>query len=163
MTPVDRDRLARVLADEQRLYEQLHPRSHELFSRADHLFGRVPMTWMNKWSGGFPLYLDRAHGNRITDVDGRDYIDFALGDTGAMAGHSPSPVVEAVQQRIGTSGGITTMLPTEDAEWVGSRLVEILPIGLGDKQACLEMDDPLERLAVLSPLIRRAEDGVQDA
>lgn len=51
----------------------------------------------------------------------------------------------------------------EDADWVGSRLVEILPIGLADKQACLEMDDPLERLAVLSPLIRRAEDGAQDA
>lgn len=51
----------------------------------------------------------------------------------------------------------------EDADWVGARLVEILPIGLADKQACLEMDDPLERLAVLSPLIRRAEDGPQDA
>ena len=45
-----------------------------------------------------------------------------------------------------------------DAAWVGGRLVEILPIALGDKQACLEMDDPLERLAVVSPLIRRPED-----
>ena len=48
------------------------------------------MTWMNKWGGGFPLYLDQAHGNRISDVDGHEYVDFALGDTGAMAGHSPS-------------------------------------------------------------------------
>ena len=45
-----------------------------------------------------------------------------------------------------------------DAAWVGGRLVEILPIALGDKQACLEMDDPLERLAAVSPLIRRPED-----
>lgn len=51
----------------------------------------------------------------------------------------------------------------DDADWVGARLVEILPIGLGDKQSLLEMQDPLERLAVLSPLIRRAEDGPQDA
>ena len=51
----------------------------------------------------------------------------------------------------------------DDADWVGARLVEILPIGLGDKQALLGMEDPLERLAVLSPLIRRAEDGPQDA
>jgi Lon protease-like protein len=51
----------------------------------------------------------------------------------------------------------------EDADWVGARLVEILPIGLGDKQSFLEMEDPLERLALLSPLIRRAEDGPQDA
>ncbi|MCX6459087.1 MAG: transaminase [Actinobacteria bacterium] len=122
MTPVDRDRLAVVLADERILYTERHPRSQELFERADHLFGRVPMTWMNKWSGGFPIYLDHAHGNRITDVDGHTYIDFALGDTGAMAGHSPKPTIEAVQKRIGALGGITTMLPTEDAEWVGAEL-----------------------------------------
>ena len=122
MPVIDRDRLDTLLEAEQRLYEERHPRSAELFGRADHLFGRVPMTWMNKWSGGFPLYLDRAHGNRVTDVDGHTYIDFAMGDTGAMAGHSPVPVIEAVAQRIGDLGGITTMLPTEDAEWVGAEL-----------------------------------------
>jgi Lon protease-like protein len=47
----------------------------------------------------------------------------------------------------------------DDASWVGSRLVEILPISLGDKQVCLEMDDPLQRLARLSPLIRREQDS----
>ena len=46
------------------------------------------------WSGGFPLYLDRATGNRVIDVDGHEYVDFALGDTGAMAGHSPEPTVD---------------------------------------------------------------------
>lgn len=78
------------------------------------------MTWMNKWSGGYPLYLDRARGNRVTDVDGNEYVDFALGDTGAMAGHSPEPTVAAVTRRIGTEGGITTMMPTADAEWVAA-------------------------------------------
>jgi Lon protease-like protein len=43
----------------------------------------------------------------------------------------------------------------DDADWVGSRLVEILPISLADKQVCLELLDPLRRLALLSPLIRR--------
>ena len=43
----------------------------------------------------------------------------------------------------------------EDADWVGSRLVEILPISLADKQVCLELLDPLRRLSLLSPLIRR--------
>jgi glutamate-1-semialdehyde 2,1-aminomutase len=81
----------------------------------------VPMTWMNKKAGGFPLYFDHAHGNRLTDIDGHEYIDFALGDTGAMAGHSPAPVVEAIIERA-TAGGLTTMLPTEDAEWVGAEL-----------------------------------------
>ncbi|HEX7537769.1 MAG TPA: transaminase, partial [Dermatophilaceae bacterium] len=99
-----------------------HPRSAAAYNRSDHLFGRVPMTWMNKNAGGFPIYLDRALGNRVWDIDGFEYVDFALGDTGAMAGHSPEPTVAAIQHRIATQGGITTMLPTEDAEWVGAEL-----------------------------------------
>ncbi len=122
MTAIDRDRLAALLDDERKLHVQRSPRSRELYDEADHLFGRVPMTWMNKWSGGHPLYLATAHGNRITDVDGNEYIDFALGDTGAMAGHSPEATVAAVQERIGVEGGITTMLPSADAEWVAADL-----------------------------------------
>jgi len=80
------------------------------------------MTWMTQWSGGFPIALDSAKGIEITDVDGLKYIDFALGDTGAMAGHSPEPTVRAVTNRMTTLGGITTMLPTEDAQWVAQEL-----------------------------------------
>jgi glutamate-1-semialdehyde 2,1-aminomutase len=119
---IDRLYLATLLDRERARYAADHPASQALFRQADHLFGRVPMTWMGMWSGGFPLYLDSAHGNRITDVDGHTYIDFALGDTGAMAGHSPQPTVEAVTRRMGMLGGITTMLPTADAEWVGAEL-----------------------------------------
>jgi glutamate-1-semialdehyde 2,1-aminomutase len=120
--PVDRARLEALVARERSSYAVAHPGSCDLFGAADHLFGRVPMTWMAKWSGGFPLYLERAAGNRIFDVDGLDYVDFALGDTGGMAGHSPKPVVEAVARRLGHLGGATTMLPTADAEWVGAEL-----------------------------------------
>ena len=122
MANLDRSRLADLLAVEQATYTDRHPRSAELFASATNLFGRVPMTWMNMWSGGFPLYLDRAQGNRITDVDGHTYIDFALGDTGAMAGHSPAATVAAVTRRMSELGGITAMLPTEDAQWVGAEL-----------------------------------------
>lgn len=122
MTTIDRARLTQLIARERALHEQRNPRSAEAFRAAGHLFGRVPMTWMNKWSGGFPMYLAEAHGNRITDIDGNEYIDFALGDTGAMAGHSPRETVAAVQRRMGELGGITTMLPTVDAEWVGAEL-----------------------------------------
>ncbi len=122
MSPIDRARLASLVERERAAYTADHPTSAGLFADAGHLFGRVPMTWMAMWSGGFPLYLDRASGNRITDVDGREYVDFALGDTGAMAGHSPGPTVAAVTRRMGELGGITTMLPTEDAEWVAAEL-----------------------------------------
>ncbi len=122
MTHIDRPLLHALIERERVSYAAAHPRSRELFDAAGHLFGRVPMTWMAKWSGGFPVYLDTATGNRITDVDGHEYVDFALGDTGAMAGHSPKATVQAVVERMAEQGGITTMLPTADAEWVGAEL-----------------------------------------
>jgi len=119
---VDRALLAGLAARERSVFAQRRPRSAAAYQRADHLFGRVPMTWMNKTAAGFPVYFERASGNRITDVDGHEYLDFCLGDTGAMAGHSPAPVVEAVNHRLATLGGATTMMPTEDAAAVGAEL-----------------------------------------
>lgn len=119
---IDRDLLLTAVDAERETHRSRTARSRQHFEAADHLLGRVPMTWMNKWSGGYPLYLATAHGNRITDVDGNEYVDFALGDTGAMAGHSPKATVAAVHERIGRLGGITTMMPTEDAEWVAADL-----------------------------------------
>ena len=122
MNAFDPKHLAELITRERALYTELHPKSKAAFEAADNLFGRVPMTWMNKWSGGFPLYLDSAHGNRIKDIDGIEIIDFALGDTGAMTGHSPKETVQAVRNRLENLGGITTMLPTTDAQWVGAEL-----------------------------------------
>jgi glutamate-1-semialdehyde 2,1-aminomutase len=68
------------------------------------------------------LYLATAQGARVTDIDGHSYVDLCLGDTGAMAGHSPRAVVDAVYRRMADSGGLTAMMPTEDAAWVGSEL-----------------------------------------
>jgi glutamate-1-semialdehyde 2,1-aminomutase len=123
VTEIDRSRLQRLLADERAAYTQAHPRSAAAYADAKpHLLGGVPMTWMNMAAGGFPLYLRRARGARVTDVDDLEYIDFALGDTGAMAGHSPDPTVEAIVRRVRDDGGITAMMPTFDAAWVGADL-----------------------------------------
>ena len=122
MRQINRARLGELLEAEQAAYSADHPTSKALYDQATHLFRRVPMTWMNMWSGGFPLYLDRAWGNRISDADGHSYIDFALGDTGAMAGHSPEPTTAAVRRRMDEQGGLTAMMPTEDAAWVGEEL-----------------------------------------
>ena len=120
---VDRTRLGTLLERERATYADRHPRSRELFAEArETLLAGVPMSWMAIWSGGFPLYFDKATGNRILDVDAHDYIDFCLGDTGSMTGHSPEPVMQAVRERIETKGGITTMLPTADAAAVGADL-----------------------------------------
>jgi len=119
---VNRARL-RTLTDRERVtFADRHPRSAAAYARADQLFGRVPMTWMNKSAAGFPVYLDRARGARLTDIDGHEYVDFCLGDTAAMAGHSPAPVVAAVTRRLADLGGASTMLPTEDAALAGAEL-----------------------------------------
>jgi glutamate-1-semialdehyde 2,1-aminomutase len=118
---VDRSRLTALLAAEREDFAQRHPRSKGAHEAArPHLLGGVPMTWMNLAAGGFPLYLDHAQGARVTDLDGHTYVDFALGDTGAMAGHSPSATVEAIAHQ--SARGITAMMPTEDAAWVGEEL-----------------------------------------
>ena len=122
MPAVDRLKLKQLLERERASYIERNPKSKALYKEATNLFGGVPMTWMNKWSGGFPLYLKTAHGNTITTVDNHTYIDFALGDTGAMAGHSPEASTAAILKRMTTDGGITTMLPTDDAQWVGEEL-----------------------------------------
>src|SRR5438477_11693282 len=115
---IDRERLTSLIARERNAYEVAHPRSRDAAGGASSLISGVPMTWMSMWAGGFPLHFERARGNRLTDVDGNGYVDFCLGDTGAMAGHSPAPTVAAIKRRVDDLGGITTMLPTEDAAWV---------------------------------------------
>jgi glutamate-1-semialdehyde 2,1-aminomutase len=119
VTTAQREQLAGLIARERETYERDHARSRELHAEAQgSLMAGVPMSWMAMWVGGFPLYLDRAHGATIVDVDGHEYADFCLGDTGAMAGHSPEPTMRALAE----IEGITTMLPTEDAAWVGAEL-----------------------------------------
>jgi glutamate-1-semialdehyde 2,1-aminomutase len=122
ITPrIDRSRLAQMLDAELERFRSEHPRSAELHERARRsLVGGVPMPWMMLWAGGFPVVAERAEGNRVVDVDGYEYVDLCLGDTGAMTGHSPPEVVRELQERL--AHGITTMLPSEDAAWVGEEL-----------------------------------------
>lgn len=110
-----------LLERELARFEETHPRSRELARRAQtSLLGGVPMHWMLRWAGGFPVFADEAWDARFRDVDGIEYVDFCLGDTGAMTGHSPAPVVAAVSEQL--RRGITLMLPSEDALWVGEEL-----------------------------------------
>jgi glutamate-1-semialdehyde 2,1-aminomutase len=119
-----------LLERERKTYRDSHAKSLELYKDAKNLFGGVPMPWMNKWVGGFPLYMQSAKGNIITDVDGNEYIDFALCDTAAMTGHSPDASVKAIINRMQDLGGITTMMPTEDAQWVGAELTRRFKVPL---------------------------------
>ena len=118
---VDRARLDGLMAAETADFVARHPRSAALHERAQKsLLDGVPMNWMIKWAGPFPLYVDEASGARFSCVDGHEYVDFCLGDTGAMAGHGPAPTIAAVERQM--RRGITHMLPTEDAIWAGEEL-----------------------------------------
>jgi glutamate-1-semialdehyde 2,1-aminomutase len=118
---IDRDRLAALHAQEEHHFVDLHPRSAELAAEArGSLLAGVPMPWMTRWPGAFPLFVDHAGGGRFTDVDGIEYVDLCLGDTGSMTGHCLPAVAEAVRER--TERGITTMLPSTDATWVAQEL-----------------------------------------
>ncbi|MGZ4753192.1 MAG: aspartate aminotransferase family protein [Oryzihumus sp.] len=118
---IDRSRLASLREAEEQRFRETHPRSAALAAEArGSLLAGVPMPWMTRWPGSFPLFFDRASGARFTDVDGLEYVDLCLGDTGAMTGHALPEVAEAIHQRALT--GITTMLPSTDAAWVAEEL-----------------------------------------
>src|SRR5688572_3101721 len=126
MTPTfkDRARVAALMTAEQARYAATHARSRALFEQGQqHWLYGAPSHWMRRWIGGWPITIDsepREYGVRFRDVDGNDYVDFCLGDTGGMCGHGHPAVVEAMarQARAGTS----LMLPSGDAQWVGEEL-----------------------------------------
>ena len=98
MSPsISRDRIADLMANEEHRFATAHPKSAELFARAQRsLLGGVPMNWMTKWPGPFPPFVAEASGGHFACVDGHDYVDFCLGDTGAMTGHAPPATVTAM-------------------------------------------------------------------
>jgi glutamate-1-semialdehyde 2,1-aminomutase len=113
---IDRDVLAGTMAAELQRFVELHPRSADLAREGRrHLLAGVPMPWMTRWPGAFPVHVAEASGARFVDVDGIEYVDFCLGDTGAMTGHGRGGLAAAVGQS-------TTMLPSEDAAWVADEL-----------------------------------------
>ncbi|MBO9523131.1 MAG: aminotransferase class III-fold pyridoxal phosphate-dependent enzyme [Nocardioidaceae bacterium] len=122
--PFDRVALERLVERERADYVARNPVSASRQAGTGHLFGGVPMTWLAKSAAPFPLHFEEASGARIFDADDHELVDFCLGDTGAMAGHSPRPTVDAVARRYGELGGATTMLLTEDAGVVGSILAD---------------------------------------
>jgi len=138
MRMIDRDRLTNLARREEARFVAEHPKSKALFDRAKtSMLSGVPMHWMARWAGGFPVFVDRASGAHFTDVDGHEYIDLCLGDTGAMTGHAPAVVVQAITDQ--ARRGITSMLPTEDALWVAEELTR--RFGLSFWQFCLTATD----------------------
>lgn len=115
------DAVDALIDNEQQRFADTHPKSRQNWERGkQHYLYGGPSHWMRRWAGGFPIYVEEAKGAHLTDVDGRRYVDFCLGDTGGMCGHAPEAVTEAAIRQL--QRGTTTMLPTEDSLWVGEEL-----------------------------------------
>lgn len=117
----DLSKTATALQKELKAFEKIHPRSGKFYRQGlkHYLYG-APMHWMQQWPGSYPIYVAKAHGAILEDVDGNSYIDFALGDSGAMYGHAHPIAVKAINEQI--VNGSTFMLPTEESLWVGKEL-----------------------------------------
>jgi len=110
-----------MLEREAQLYVQRNPKSQALSAEASkHWLRGVPMHWMVDWGLPFPLFIEEALGITLKDADDNRYIDFCLGDTGAMFGHSPKAVADTLARE--GAKGLTTMLPSSDAAVVGKLL-----------------------------------------
>jgi glutamate-1-semialdehyde 2,1-aminomutase len=121
MSIIDRKRLQAALAAEDQRFIENHPRSKALFGQAEkNLLAGVPMNWMVRWASPFPVFVQKAQGAHFMDADGHSYLDLCLGDTAAMTGHTPQATVKAITDQL--QRGLTYMLPTEDALWVGAEL-----------------------------------------
>ena len=122
-TVIRPERIAELMKIEEQRFLDTHKASTEAFNQSSKVMHEgVPMSWMAKWPGAHPVFVKEAKGAYFTDLDGHDYIDFCLGDTGSMTGHSPAATVAAVKAQI--DKGITAMLPSENAAIVSDLLRE---------------------------------------
>ena len=127
-----------AVAHEIDLFKQRHPKSRALSedSQRHFLFG-LPMHWMQDWPMPYTLHIQEAKGSRLLDADGHTYIDFCLGDTGAMFGHSPNMWAQEVSAQL--ARGMTAMLPSAELPRLGLALTE--RFGMSHWQMALSASD----------------------
>ena len=118
---VNLQRVDALLRRERERYAASHPRSAELHRRGRQafLYG-TPLHWMQLWPGDFPVYMADASGARLRDVDGHEYVDLCLGDSGSMFGHSHPAIAQAIAAQ--ATKGVTAMLPSETGLWIAEEL-----------------------------------------
>lgn len=118
---VNDEQLSKLRAREDAIFFERTKKSKEAFENAQEmLLNGTPTPWMGDWGTQHPIFVDTASGNRLVDIDGNEYIDFCLGDTGAMFGHSPEATAEIVSKQV--RKGITFMMPTLDSLEIGKEL-----------------------------------------
>jgi len=100
-------------------YASKTPKSRELYEKAKK-FLPEGVSYSIRYFEPYPFYTAKAKGSKLYDVDGNEYVDFWLGHTALILGHSPQAVVEAVKRQLenGTHYGTSHELEIELAEQV---------------------------------------------
>jgi len=107
---IKRERLAQLISAEEELFIRRNPKSQQVaLSASQSLVSGVPMPWMTRWSGAFPICVDSARGAKFKDIDGNEYVDFCLGDTGSMTGHAVDEISKAIATWISFSDTSKTL------------------------------------------------------
>lgn len=102
-------------------------KSQELYTKGQkHLVGAVnsPVRAFNS-VGGNPLFMEKAHGSKIYDVDGNEYIDLVLSYGPMIIGHGNHKVIESVQKQVCT--GFTFGASTENEIKLAEMVCEVFP------------------------------------
>ncbi|MGC8895728.1 MAG: aspartate aminotransferase family protein [Candidatus Bathyarchaeia archaeon] len=106
-------------------YTSKTPKSKALYERAKRVLP-AGVSYAIRYFEPYPFYVAKAKGSKLYDVDGNSYIDFWLGHTALILGHSPPAVVKAVkrqmengthygtahEQEIALAEQVTRMIPT---------------------------------------------------
>lgn len=123
ISAVPQTRIDAMLKAERELFAKRTPRSRVLAAEmAEHWLRGVPMHWMVDWGTPYALTIAEARGVTLKDADDNRYVDFCLGDTGAMFGHAPPAVRAAMHTQ--AERGLTVMLPGADTAAVGRLLAQ---------------------------------------
>jgi len=109
---VDRDRLRQIGEREEAAYRARTARSAALMERARRA---MPLGVASSFQtyDPYPLFMTDAHGSRITDVDGNEYVDFDMAFGVLAVGHSHPAVAAAIERR--APNGTCYTFPVEDS------------------------------------------------
>lgn len=109
----------RVPLNMSNLYLSKTQKSRNLYEKAKS-FLPAGVSYGIRYFEPYPFYTAKAKGSKLYDVDGNEYIDFWLGHTALILGHSPPAVVNAVRKQLenGTHYGTAHELEIELAEQV---------------------------------------------
>lgn len=116
-------RLGSLISELESEYAKKTPKSRELFEKSKR-FMPGGVTYAIRYFRPYPIYIKRAEGTKVWDVDGNEYVDYWMGHGTHILGHAPKFVLDAVTEamRSGTHLGYENPYAVEYSELL-SRVV----------------------------------------